>query len=132
MKSSSKEELSRYEELKILQAAGHISELVWQPKFYLQSYSGEVVATYTPDFMYKLNKRYMHISAPAHIVEEYKGSKDMWASKRRDYKIKVKWLMSDYPQYEFVENVGGVLRRPAIRNIKVNDDGFSFEQYEKK
>jgi len=73
----SKKEAKRYSELKILELAGEITNLVLQPR-YPCKVKGHVICTYVADFRYDDHKR------KAEIVEDVKGMKTP------DYKIKKK------------------------------------------
>ena len=91
----SKREAARYQELKILEKAGEIKDLVRQPVFTLQEAfmcdgKKERSITYRADFMYEENGRT--------IVEDVKGMKtDV-------YKIKRKLFLYQYrDRYTFRE-----------------------------
>jgi len=93
-KFDSKKEAKRYLELKVLERAGVISNLILQPKFLLQDsfkYKGKTQRAifYIADFEYiKDGKR---------IVEDVKGVKT------EVYKLKKKLFLKKYPQVEFKE-----------------------------
>jgi len=93
-KFDSKKEAKRYLELKMLERAGVISNLILQPKFLLQDsfkYKGKTQRAifYIADFEYiKDGKR---------IVEDVKGVKT------EVYKLKKKLFLKKYPQVEFKE-----------------------------
>ena len=94
IKFDSKKEANRYLELKMLERAGVISNLILQPKFLLQESFKRNGKThraifYVADFEYiKDGKR---------IVEDVKGFKtDV-------YKLKKKLFLAKYPQVEFKE-----------------------------
>lgn len=118
MPKSSNAEKARYKVLLKLEKDGFIKDLISQPGFLLKGESGIPVATYTPDFKYELVKPLYGYKAKTLIVEEFKGSKGMWAYKRANYKIFVRWLMVDYPQYEFIENISGKIGKPRVRYPK--------------
>jgi len=90
----SKKEAERYLELKMLERAGVISNLILQPKFLLQEsfkYKGKTQRAifYIADFEYiKDGKR---------IAEDVKGVKT------EVYKLKKKLFLKKYPQVEFKE-----------------------------
>ena len=94
IKFDSKKEANRYLELKILERAGVISNLILQPKFLLQDgfeRDGKKyrVIFYIADFEY--------IQDGKRIVEDVKGVKtDI-------YKLKKKMFLKKYPQVVFKE-----------------------------
>ena len=55
------------------------------------------------------------LPAGTRIVEEYKGSKDAWSYKRENYSIFRRWLMADYPEYTFIENIDGKIEFPKVQ-----------------
>ena len=81
----SKGEARRYEQLKLLQKAGEISDLELQVKYTLQEgfrYDGKAVRaiTYTADFKYTENRKT--------VVEDFKGM--------RTEAFNIKWKMLQY------------------------------------
>lgn len=90
----SKKEATRYSELKILERAGEISELVLQPKYELPV-EGERICNYVGDFAY-LDKR-----TGLRVVEDVKSPR---TRKIRAYRIKLK-LMKAIHGIEVVEIV---------------------------
>ncbi len=71
----SKKEAARGEELHLLQLAGEITDLEYQPRFIL---NGKPRVTYKPDFRYKENGK--------EIVEDAKGYMT------RDCRLRIIWL----------------------------------------
>lgn len=84
-------EMVRYNELKMLEKAGKISELKLQPKFLLipKIKKGDRATYYIADFSYTRNG--------ACIVEDVKGFKTAV------YKLKIKLLLWKYPDIHFLE-----------------------------
>lgn len=68
VKFASKREANRYAELKILEAAGKISQLLLQPRYRLEI-EGILIATYVGDFAY------WHHHVGRVVVEDSKGVK---------------------------------------------------------
>lgn len=89
----SKKESKRYAELKVLVAAGEISNLTLQTKFeIIPKQKGERSASYKADFYY------FDIRKNKWIVEDTKGFKtDAYILKRKLFKLK-------YPEIEFIES----------------------------
>lgn len=93
---ASKRESNRYKELKILEAAGVISDLQLQPRFELQPsfvHDGKKVEpiVYVGDFQYTDNESGLT------ILEDSKGFKtDV-------YRLKKKLLLFKYPHITFLE-----------------------------
>lgn len=88
---ASKAEMVRYDELKMLERCGKISELELQPKFLLipKLNKGDRATYYIADFAYtKEGER---------IVEDVKGFKTAV------YKLKIKLLLWKYPNIHFLE-----------------------------
>ncbi len=91
-------EAHRYQELKLLEQAGEISQLTCQPKFILQEGfrdfqgSSERAITYTADFSY--------YERGIHVVEDVKSP-----ATRADkaYRLKVKLFKKRFPGIEFRE-----------------------------
>lgn len=80
----SKKEAKRYCELKILQQAGQIANLVTQPPYPLKV-NGYVITTYKADFRYNDLAR-----GGAEVVEDCKGMRTP------EYKIKKKLMLALY------------------------------------
>lgn len=87
---ASKKEAKRYDELLLLQSAGEIFGLQFQPRFKLHV-NGVLICSYVSDFLYHDN-RTNNI-----VVEDTKGKKT------KDYIIKAKMFQVLYPQYTFIE-----------------------------
>lgn len=79
---SSKKEARRYGELRLLQQAGHISDLDTQPKFPLRV-NGQLVCTYIADF------GYTNLKTGLRVTEDVKSA---ITRKNPVYRIKVKLL----------------------------------------
>lgn len=88
---ASKAEMARYDELKMLEKAGKISNLELQPKFLLipKIKKGERATYYIADFAYLKDGK--------HIIEDVKGFKTAV------YKLKIKLLLWKYPEIIFLE-----------------------------
>jgi hypothetical protein len=114
----SKQEQNRFFELKLFEKNGFIKNLEAQPVFLLRSQSGKAICRFTPDFKYTLLKDLFELSAGSQVIEEYKGSKKMWAYKRADYSIFRRWLIADYPNLHFIENINGKIQKPKIKYPK--------------
>jgi dsDNA-binding SOS-regulon protein len=72
----SKKEAARYVELKMLQQAGEIQDLLLQPSFELRVDGGKVVGRYFADFKYRQGNRV--------IVEDVKGVRtDVYRLKKK-------------------------------------------------
>ena len=63
----SKREAGRYLELKLLEMAGHITQLQLQPEFLLKVSTGKSVGKYKADF------RYYDVARKSWVVEDSKG-----------------------------------------------------------
>ena len=92
IKFDSKREAERYIELKLLERAGVISNLVLQPKYVLQDKfrrNGKTVRAihYIADFEY--------IEDGIKVVEDVKGMET------KDFKLKEKMFLFRYPEIEF-------------------------------
>jgi hypothetical protein len=88
----SKAEATRYCELKLLTAAGHIYGLELQPVYEIVPKSGtERAVRYIADF------RYVETLTGATVVEDVKGKRT------RDYVIKRKLFKAKYPDIAFRE-----------------------------
>jgi hypothetical protein len=72
----SKREAARYVELKLLQQAGEIQDLLLQPSFDLRVDGGKVIGRYFADFKYRAGNRV--------IIEDVKGVKtDVYRLKKK-------------------------------------------------
>ena len=99
IKFDSKKERDRYITLKQLEKAGIIKELELQPKFLLLDtihYKGK---TY-PKTYYKADFKYFDNEKDKYIVEDVKSS---ITSKDKVYRLKIKMLLTKYPDIEFRE-----------------------------
>lgn len=88
---ASKSEMQRYNELKMLEKIGKISELELQPRFLLipKLKKGDRATYYVADFAYTRDGE--------RIVEDVKGFKT------QVYKLKIKLLLWKYPDINFLE-----------------------------
>lgn len=99
IKFDSKKEGKRYEELKILEKSGLIKDIELQPKFLLIDtirYNGK---TY-PKTYYIADFRYYDNHLNKYIVEDVKSE---ITAKDKTYRLKIKMLLSKYPDINFVE-----------------------------
>lgn len=72
----SKREASRYLELKLLQQAGEIQDLILQPSYELRVEGGKVIGKYFADFKYRVGMKV--------VVEDSKGVRtDVYRLKKR-------------------------------------------------
>jgi dsDNA-binding SOS-regulon protein len=72
----SKREAARYQELKLLETAGEIQDLVLQPSFELRVDGGKVVGKYYADFKYRIGARV--------VIEDSKGVRtDVYRLKKK-------------------------------------------------
>jgi hypothetical protein len=72
----SKREANRYLELKFLQAAGEIQDLILQPSFELRVDGGKVVGKYFADFKYRVGMKV--------VIEDAKGVRtDVYRLKKK-------------------------------------------------
>ena len=86
----SKKESLRYNELKILEKAGEISELVLQPEFILQDAFKKNGKKYRP-IIYRADFKYKEKGHPGEVVEDVKGVKT------KDFMIKQKLFEARFP-----------------------------------
>lgn len=91
---SSKKEAARFIALKCMLSVKEINNLGVQPKFELFGKNGSKIGTYTPDFYYECRGE--------KIIEEIKGNSRTAAS--RDYVLRKKLFLDNYPQYKFIES----------------------------
>ena len=99
IKFDSKKERDRYINLKQLEKAGIIKELELQPKFLLLDtihYKGK---TY-PKTYYKVDFKYFDNEKGKYIVEDVKSP---ITAKDKVYRLKIKMLLTKYPDIDFVE-----------------------------
>ena len=99
IKFDSKKERDRYIELKQLEKAGIIKELELQPKFLLLDtihYKGK---TY-PKTYYKADFKYFDNEKGKYIIEDIKSP---ITAKDKVYRLKIKMLLTKYPDIDFVE-----------------------------
>ena len=99
IKFDSKKEKSRYITLKQLERAGIIKELELQPKFLLLDtiyYKGK---TYSKTY-YKADFKYFDNEKGKYIVEDVKSP---ITAKDKVYRLKIKMLLTKYPDVDFVE-----------------------------
>ena len=99
IKFDSKKERARFITLKQLEKAGIIKELELQPKFLLLDtihYKGK---TY-PKTYYKADFKYFNNEKGKYIVEDVKSS---ITAKDKVYRLKIKMLLTKYPDIDFVE-----------------------------
>lgn len=99
IKFDSKKERDRYITLKQLEKAGIIKELELQPKFLLLDtihYKGK---TY-PKTYYKADFKYFDNEKGKYIVEDVKSP---ITAKDKVYRLKIKMLLTKYPDIDFVE-----------------------------
>lgn len=87
----SQKELRRYNELKLLERAGEISDLEIQPEFRV-AIAGQLFCRYTPDFIYK--------SGGKIIAEDVKSS---GTAKDAAYRLRLKAARLAYPNVTFTE-----------------------------
>lgn len=99
IKFDSKKERDRYIQLKQLHSLGQIESLELQPKFLLLDtihYKGK---TY-PKTYYKADFKYFDNEKGKYIVEDVKSP---ITTKDKVYRLKIKMLLTKYPDIEFVE-----------------------------
>lgn len=95
----SKKERDRYITLKQLEKVGIIKELELQPKFLLLDtihYKGN---TY-PKTYYKADFKYFDNEKGKYIIEDIKSP---ITAKDKVYRLKIKMLLTKYPDIEFIE-----------------------------
>ena len=81
---ASKREADRYAQLRVLELAGHITNLQLQPAFDLHALGGLKVARYVADFAYR-DERTQHL-----VIEDAKGMKTPV------FRLKAKWLQAEH------------------------------------
>ncbi len=81
---ASKREGGRYEELRLLEQAGSIRDLVLQRPFDLHAQGGERVARYVADFTY------VDVATGELVVEDAKGYRTPM------YRLKARWMQAEH------------------------------------
>ena len=99
IKFDSKKERDRYITLKQLEKAGIIKELELQPKFLLLDTIHYKSKTY-PKTYYKADFKYFDNEKGKYIVEDVKS---LITAKDKAYRLKIKMLLTKYPDIDFVE-----------------------------
>lgn len=99
IKFDSKKERDRYITLKQLEKAGIIKELKLQPKFLLIDTIHYKSKTY-PKTYYKADFKYFDNEKGKYIVEDVKSP---ITAKDKVYRLKIKMLLTKYPDIDFVE-----------------------------
>lgn len=96
LRFDSQREAARYGELRLLESAGEIRDLVIHPRYVLQerfkdAHSGKWIrqVTYTPDFAYVENGR--------KVVEDVKGPSTMTDA----FSVRRRWFQKQNPDVEF-------------------------------
>lgn len=118
-------EQKRYKELKLLESAREIKSLYAQPEFRLHNKDGHYIADYTPDFTYR-------DKGGQYIAEELKGSEKQHSATRQDYKLRVKWFLSEYPEYRFFQIIGKKTTEFVIGRFKSSGKVYLKEIKEKQ
>lgn len=99
IKFDSKKEKTRFITLKQLEKAGIIKELELQPKFLLLDTIHYKDKTY-PKIYYKADFKYFDNEKGKYIVEDVKS---LITAKDKVYRLKIKMLLTKYPDIDFVE-----------------------------
>ena len=99
IKFDSKKERDRYITLKQLEKAGIIKELELQPKFLLLDTIHYKSKTY-PKTYYKSDFKYFDVNNGKYIIEDIKSP---ITAKDKVYRLKIKMLLTKYPDIEFRE-----------------------------
>lgn len=99
IKFDSKKERDRYINLKQLEKVGIIKELELQPKFLLLDTIHYKDKTY-PKTYYKADFKYFDNEKGKYIVEDVKSP---ITAKDKVYRLKIKMLLTKYPDIDFVE-----------------------------
>lgn len=104
MKFHSIAEMHRYQELKLLEKAGEITDLVLQPKFeVVPKTEHERAATYTADFQYK-EKHSSSLSPNGYVYKDVvEDVKSEATAKDKTYILNRKLFRQKYPDFEFRE-----------------------------
>lgn len=99
IKFDSKKERDRYIQLKQLHSLGQIESLELQPKFLLLDTVHYKDKTY-PKTYYKADFKYFDNQKGKYIIEDVKSP---ITAKDKVYRLKIKMLLTKYPDIEFVE-----------------------------
>ena len=99
IKFDSKKERDRYITLKQLEKVGIIKELELQPKFLLLDTIHYKSKTY-PKTYYKADFKYSDVNKGKYIIEDKKST---ITTKDKVYRLKIKMLLTKYPDIEFRE-----------------------------
>ena len=99
IKFDSKKERDRYIQLKQLHSWGKIESLELQPKFLLLDTIHYKDKTY-PKTYYKADFKYFDNEKGKYIVEDIKSP---ITAKDKVYRLKIKMLLTKYPDIDFVE-----------------------------
>lgn len=99
IKFDSKKENYRYKQLKLMESAGLIRDLELQPKFLLLDTIHYKDKTY-PKTYYKADFKYFDIKEGKYIIED---TKSPITAKDKVYRLKIKMLLSKYPNINFKE-----------------------------
>lgn len=81
---ASKKEADRYEELRLLERAGAIRDLVLQQAFDLHVHGGALLSRYLADFSYT------EAASGERVVEDVKGMRT------RMYQLKARWMQAEH------------------------------------
>ncbi len=93
----SRKEAQRYLQLKLLLRGKEITELRLQPRFTLQESFTDVMGVKHREIVYVADFIYKEIRTNVTYVEDAKGMRT------KDYLIKKKLFLYEYPQYRFKE-----------------------------
>lgn len=99
IKFDSKKERNRYIQLKCYENLGEITKLELQPRFLLLDTIHYKNKTY-PKTYYKADFKYFDIRKGKYIVEDVKSP---ITAKDKVYRLKIKMLLTKYPDIEFKE-----------------------------
>ena len=99
IKFDSKKERDRYIQLKCFERLGKITKLELQPKFLLIDTIHYKDKTY-PKTYYKADFKYFDNEKGKYIVEDVKSP---ITAKDKVYRLKIKMLLTKYPDIDFVE-----------------------------
>jgi hypothetical protein len=99
IKFDSKKERDRYIQLKCFERLGKITKLELQPKYLLLDTIFYKNKTY-PKTYYKADFRYFDVNKGKYITEDVKSP---ITAKDKVYRLKIKMLLSKYPDIEFKE-----------------------------
>lgn len=101
IKFDSKKERDRYIQLKCFERLGKITNLELQPKYLLIDTIFYKNKTY-PKTYYKADFRYFDVNKGKYITEDVKSP---ITAKDKTYRLKIKMLLSKYPDIEFKETI---------------------------